>query len=181
MAKPIPHKLKPQKAKVAFSIPKTALFVGSYHRIPIRLDGVKLEDVRFVVPDGARGGLISPSMETLPKPARPHIMLCVGYEPGTYIIEARHATTNALLGQAKFVSDALWLDENAGPTKWFTGIIQGYSAGAAWGGGPGRPTEHQYLPGFRYPTHRNPAGRHELAAVHHQYHRPAGASRSLDG
>jgi hypothetical protein len=31
------------------------------------------------------------------------------------------------------------LDEQAGPTKWFTGITQGFSAGAAWGGGPGGP------------------------------------------
>jgi M6 family metalloprotease-like protein len=66
-------------------------------------------------------------------------MLCVGYEPGTFIVEARHISTNALLGQAKLTSDALWLDERAGPTKWFTGISQGYSAGAAWGGGPAGP------------------------------------------
>jgi M6 family metalloprotease-like protein len=136
MQRPTRRKPNREKAKVTFSISKAALFVGSYHRIPVRLNGVVIEDVNFVVPDGAKAAMISPSRDKTFNPKRPHIMLCVGYEPGTYIIEARHVTTNALLGQAKFTSDILWLDENAGPTKWFTGINQGYSVGAAWGGGP---------------------------------------------
>src|SRR5687768_8864025 len=141
MAKPSPTKPQPKqpKAQVDFSIPKVALFVGSYHRIPLRLHGVLMDDIKFVVPDGAKAAIISPSRDATFKSERPHIMLCVGYEPSTYIIEARHATSNVLLGQAKFRSDALWLDENAGPTKWFSGIVQGYSAGAAWGGGPAGP------------------------------------------
>jgi hypothetical protein len=128
-------KLNRNKVMVTFSVPQAALFVGSYHRLRVRLTGVTLEKVSFVVPDGAKGAIISPSRDAIFDPKRPHIMLCVGYEPGTFIVEARHISTNALLGQAKLTSDALWLDERAGPTKWFTGISQGYSAGAAWGGG----------------------------------------------
>lgn len=132
--------------KVFFSIPRRTLFVGSYHRIPVRTTGVKFDDVRFVAPDGAKAAVISPSRDATFDPKRPHILLCVGYEPGTHIIEARHATTNALLGVAKFRSDALWLKDEAGPTKWFSGVSQGYSAGAAWGGGPAGPQNVNTIP-----------------------------------
>jgi len=121
------------------NVPKMPLFVGSYHRILVRLTGVAWDKVRFVVPDGARAAIVSPSIDATFNVQRPHLMLCVGYEPGTYVIEARHASTNAVLGKAKFTSAALWLDEQAGPTKWITGITQGYSTGAAWGGGPVGP------------------------------------------
>lgn len=135
-----------EKALVSFSIPRKALFVGSYHRIPVRAKGVAFDDIKFVVPDGAKAAVISPSRDAAFKPRSPQILLCVGYEPGTYVIEARHATTNALLGKAKFRSDALWRDEDAGPSKWFTGISQGYSAGAAWGGGPAGPQNVNTIP-----------------------------------
>lgn len=130
---------KKVKGKVDFSFPKKPLFVGSYHRIPVRTSGVAFDDIKFVVPDGTKAAIISPSREKNFELERPNIMLCVGHEPGTYIVEARRASTNALLGEAKFTSDALWRDEDAGPTKWFSGITQGYSAGAAWGGGPVGP------------------------------------------
>lgn len=139
MQKLINRKPSRKKATVTFSVPKAALFVGSYHRIRVRLTGVTFDKVNFVVPDGAKAAVISPSRDATFNPKQPHIMLCVGHGPGTYVIEARHVATNALLGQAKFSSDALWLDENAGPTKCFTGIGKGYSAGAAWGGGPAGP------------------------------------------
>jgi M6 family metalloprotease-like protein len=138
---PKPKKRKPikKKAKVDIALPKGPLFVGSYHRVRVRLKGILFDKVKFVVPDGTRAAVISPSRDTTFDVKRPRIMLCVGYAPGTYVVEARHVTTNALLGDAKFESDALWHDENAGPTKWFTGINQGYSAGAAWGGGSTGP------------------------------------------
>ncbi|MDP2601531.1 MAG: CARDB domain-containing protein [Deltaproteobacteria bacterium] len=139
MKKLINRKPSRKKATVTFSVPKTAFFVGSYHRIRVRLIGVTFDKVNFVVPDGAKAAVISPSRDATFNPKQPHIMLCVGPGPGTYVIEARHVATNALLGQAKFSSDALWLDENAGPTKCFTGISKGYSVGAAWGGGPAGP------------------------------------------
>lgn len=135
---PLPVPVR-RAGKVLLSIPRAPLFVGSYQRIPVRLAGVTLDNVRFVVPEGAKAAVISPSRDATFDLKKPQIMLCVGYKPGTYIIEARHAVTNALLGEAKFTSNALWLDESAGPTKWFTGINRGFSAGAAWGGGPVGP------------------------------------------
>lgn len=146
MQKTVERRPKLMKGKVAFSFPKAALFVGSYHRIRIRLTGITFDKVKFVVPDGAKAAIISPSRDATFNSKRPHLMLCVGYEPGKYIIEARNATTNSLLGQAKFITNALWLDERAGPTKWFTGISRGYSAGAAWGGGPAGPQNTNTAP-----------------------------------
>ena len=146
MQEPVKVKPKPNKAAVVFSVSKANLFVGSYHRIRVKLTGVTFEKLRFEVLGGAKAAIVSPSRDASFKPKQPHVMLCVGYEPGTYVIEARLVTTNALLGQAKFVSDALWLDERAGPTKWFTGITQGYSAGAAWGGGPAGPQNTNTAP-----------------------------------
>src|SRR5438105_10812562 len=102
-------------AKVTFSVPRGTLFVGSYHRIALRFEGVAFNDLVFVIPDGPPAGLISPSRDTTFNAKRPHVMLCVGFRPGKYLIEARHAATNALLGTAKFISDALWRDEDAGP------------------------------------------------------------------
>src|SRR5262245_25142138 len=107
MRKIIKRKRTRARATVTFSVPPKALFVGSYHRIPVRPTGVAFDDVRFIVPDGAKAAIISPSVDATFNPKRPHIMLCVGYEPGTYSIEARHVSTNSLLGQAKFISDAL--------------------------------------------------------------------------
>jgi M6 family metalloprotease-like protein len=133
------HKRPVKKTKVSFSIPGKDLFVGSYHRIPVRVTGTPFEKIRFVIPDGPKAAIVSPSTDAAFNIKRPHFMLCVGYEPGTWIIEARHVTTNVLLGQTKFTSTSLWLDENSGPTKWFTGINQGYAAGSAWGGGPSTP------------------------------------------
>ena len=144
--KPTQSKKAQSKPRVSFAMPKGPLFVGSYHRIPVRFEGIAIDKVKFVVPDGASAGLISPSRDASDKPKRPRIMLCVGHRPGKYLIEARHVTTNAVLGEAKFVSDTIWRDESAGPTKWFSGITQGFSAGAAWGGGPNTPQNINVAP-----------------------------------
>ena len=120
-------------------MPKGKLFVGSYHRIRVGIGSgtkVTFDDLRFEVPAGPKGGLVSPSRDRLFHPKKPHIMLLVGYEPGVYELNAIHAKTNKILATAKFVVDALWSHEDAGPTRWFTGIVGNYNAGAAWGGGP---------------------------------------------
>ena len=76
-----------KKTTVTFSIPKVALFVGSYYRIRVRLTGIIFDKINFVVPDGAKAAIISPSRDATFNPKRPHIMLCVGHEPGTYVID----------------------------------------------------------------------------------------------
>jgi hypothetical protein len=82
MQKIIKRKRTRGKATVTFSIPQKALFVGSYHRIPVRPTGVTFDNVRFIVTDGAKAAVISPSVDSTFNPRRPHIMLCVGYELG---------------------------------------------------------------------------------------------------
>jgi M6 family metalloprotease-like protein len=111
------------------------MVVGSYHRIRVTLQNVKLEDVNFIVPEGPKAGIISPSRDSTFDAELAEIMLCVGYEPGRYSIEARHAKTNAILGGAPFQTGTAWSDDDAGPTRWFTGTIEGDSPVAGWGGG----------------------------------------------
>ncbi len=72
------------RASVKMSVPKGALFVGSYHRIPIRMTGITLEKIQFVLPEGAKAAIISPSRDATFSERRPHFMLCVGHLPGTY-------------------------------------------------------------------------------------------------
>lgn len=137
----LPSKL-PARSSVTLRMPKGRLFVGSYHRIPVTISSsskLTFDDLRFEVAAGAKGGLISPSRDQTFNAKKPHIMLLVGYEPGDYELEVVHATTNKVLAKGKFSVDALWTDEESGPTKWFTGIVHNTSAGAAWGGGPGTP------------------------------------------
>lgn len=131
---------------VKFGMPSGELFVGSYHRIPVRRSNVAFEDIEFVVPDGPKAGLISQSRDRLFAARREHVMLCVGYEPGVYTIEARLRSNGSIIGSATFTSGALWLNEDLGPSKWFTGIVRGFSAGSAWGGGPAGPQNSGTIP-----------------------------------
>lgn len=140
---------RPQRRVVTLRMPKEKLFVGSYHRIPVAIapaSKVKFDDLRFEVPAGARGGLISPGRDKLFNPKRPHIMLLVGFEPGVYELIAVHSKTNKLLATAKFSVDTLWAKEDVGPTRWFTGIVGNYNAGSAWGGGPAGPQNVNVAP-----------------------------------
>jgi M6 family metalloprotease-like protein len=139
----------PQGSEVRLGVPRKRLFVGSYHRIPVRIAsgaGFTFDDLTFVVPDGAKAGLVSMSRDSGFQPGRPHVMLCVGYEPGTYVLEAQLTATNQVVGKAKFAVDSLWPDEDAGPSRWFTGIVGSHSEGAAWGGGPAGPQNVNTIP-----------------------------------
>jgi M6 family metalloprotease-like protein len=147
---PIPSPQPPLiPQKVQLRVPKGKLFVGSYLRVPVVIApnaGFGFDDLDFVVPAGAKGGLVSPSRDRLFNPKRPTVMLLTGYEPGTYELEARLRTTNAVVAKQKFAVDTAWKIDDAGPSKWFTGITSGYSAGAAWGGGPGGPQNAGTIP-----------------------------------
>jgi len=137
------------RPQVALGLPRRPLFVGSYHRVSVKIPkgaGIAFDDLTFDVPDGPKAGIVSQSRDALFNPARPHFMLCAGFEPGTYVVEARVAATNQLVGQRKFVVDALWTIEDLGPTRWFTGIVGSYAAGSAWGGGPAGPQNVNVVP-----------------------------------
>lgn len=139
--------LLPIRFKLYARLPKEPLFVGSYHRVPVKIPSkLKWEDIEFVVPDGPKGGLVSPSRDASFHIKKPHFMLLAGYEPGVYTLEARHRTTSALLFKGKFEVTALWKNEKEGPSFWFTGIAKSYAAGSAWGGGPAGPQNINVIP-----------------------------------
>jgi M6 family metalloprotease-like protein len=103
------------------------------------------DDLTFVVQDGAKAAIVSPSRDRTFDEKKPHVMLCIGWEPGTYLLEARDPADN-VVGKAKFRVNSLWRREDLGPSKWFTGIVGSYSAGAAWGGGPAGPQNAATIP-----------------------------------
>lgn len=133
--------------RVSFGVPRRPLFVGSYNYIPVKVDGqTNFDDLTFVVPEGAQGGIVSPSREPFFNSKRPCIMLCAGYEPGSYLLQALDAATEEVVGEAEFAVDALWPDEDLGPSRWFTGTPRGHAAGSAWGGGPGAVQNANTIP-----------------------------------
>ena len=127
------------RPRVTLGVPKSPIFVGSYVRVGVGLKGtaIPFEKLRFQVAEGARGGVVSSSRDESFRPEKPHVLLCAGYAPGSYRLQAYLGTTNTLVAEAPFRLDALWKDEDLGPSKWFSGITKGYHAGSAWGGGPG--------------------------------------------
>jgi M6 family metalloprotease-like protein len=123
------------------AMPTGPMFVGSYARIPVTIAagaGFSFDDLDFTIPDGPAAGQVSPSRESTFDPAHPEIMLLAGYQPGTYQLEVRERSTQALLAQKKFGVTGLWKDQDAGPPFWFTGRMDPYAVGA-WGGGPPGP------------------------------------------
>lgn len=92
---------RPQRpSKITLGMPREPLFVGSYHRIAVKIakhPTITFDDLRFEVPDGPKAGLVSPSRDRLFDANRPHFLLCVGYEPGTYKLRVVHETSGTLL------------------------------------------------------------------------------------
>lgn len=148
--KKTPTSKKPVIAKrprVTVSFPRGELFVGSFHRLMVKHPStVPLDDLVFVIPEGPKAGLVSPSRDHVFSPKKPHIMLLVGYEPGTYVLRVLHRVTDDVLFEGKFTVTALWQDQDAGPSLWFTGIVGMPVAGAAWGGGGAGPQNVDVVP-----------------------------------
>lgn len=133
--------------QVTVKLPRGPLFVGSYHRLPVSQSSeLDWDDLEFVIPDGPKAGLISPSRDVSFRERRPHVMLLVGYEPGDYVLQVRHRSSGEILFEGDFRVDALWTDQTAGPSLWFTGPVGTPVAGAAWGGGPAGPQNVNVVP-----------------------------------
>jgi M6 family metalloprotease-like protein len=132
---------------VALNLPKGPLFVGSFHRVPVKLGkGVSFDDLEFIIPAGPPGGLVSPSRDVTFDPRHPHFMLLVGFEPGTYVLDVKHTPSGIILWSGKFEVDALWRDVKSGPPIWFTGSPGSYATGAAWGGGAAGTQNSNVIP-----------------------------------
>lgn len=137
------------KSLVSLQMPRGQLFVGSYHRIPVSIRpgiNLKFDNLKFDIPAGPKGGLISASRDRHFSERKPHIMLLAGYEPGAYELNVIDTKTNTKISTAKFTVDTMWQNEDAGPTRWFTGIVGSYNAGAAWGGGAAGPQNLNVIP-----------------------------------
>ncbi len=130
-------------------MPGEDLYLGSFVRIPVSIassSGLTLNDLTFVVPSGPEGGLVSPSRDATFDPARPDVMLCVGYRPGTYEMRAVESATQKVVGTGRFTITDRWIDDRNGPPMWLTGIMKGYTAGATWGGGAPGPQNYNVFP-----------------------------------
>ncbi|RKG81053.1 hypothetical protein D7W82_28505 [Corallococcus sp. CA049B] len=136
-------------ADVDLKISKKKLFVGSYLRVPVRINpktGLQMENLDFTVREGPPGGQVSVSQEGNAQDVAPSIMLLVGFQPGKYVLQALMKGTPTVVGEAPFRVDALWRDEQRGPPRWFDGQGTGFAAGAAWGGGPAGPQNLSVVP-----------------------------------
>jgi len=122
-------------------------FVGAYEEIKVRTQGIGLDDLEFVITEGAPGGYVSPCRDAEFDPANPSIMLCFGYKPGVYHIEAHKKSDGSLLRTFEFKLDTVWTDSINGPPSSFHGINGGYAVGATWGGGvAGQPQNLNVVP-----------------------------------
>jgi hypothetical protein len=143
---------RPREMRVTFAVPEQSLFVGSYVKVPIAIEGVvrpNLTDFEFRVREGAPGGVVSLSRDSEFTPAHPDIMLCAGYAPGKYTLEALKKGTKTVVGESPFVITDLWREKTNGPDGpplWFTGTDPGYGPSPAWGGGPGVPQNLNVMP-----------------------------------
>lgn len=133
------EKLFPRKTKVVIDVPSKPMFVGSYKKIGVKISSSSsetIDDFNFTIAAGAAGGVISLCRDEFFNAASPDIMLCVGYKPGTYELIANKKSDGTEVGRHSFEVTSEWDDEKYGPSKQFIGQVQGYNAGAAWGGGP---------------------------------------------
>ena len=122
---------------VSLHLPSGKLFVASYTKVGVEIDpslGLTIDDLEFKIqPEGLEGGIISLSRDADFNPVEPDIMLCVGYKPDTYTLQALNKSTGNILGETSFTIIDLWHDNLTGPSKWFTGINNVYSFGSTWG------------------------------------------------
>ncbi len=132
--------------RVKLHISSEPYFVGSYAKIRVETGGNDFDDLDFNIVEGAPGGYISLCRDSEFDSTKPDIMLCLGYQPGTYHLEVRKKSTGTVLETFSFSIDTKWADEKTGPGLSFTGISENISYNPAWGGGPSTPQNLNVLP-----------------------------------
>lgn len=128
--------------EVELQLPKKEIFIGSYTKVKVIIDpasGRPLEDLDFVLPDGPQAGFISLSRDADFNSDNPEVMLCAGYKPGNYILQAWSKQSSSVMAETEFIITEIWEDNVTGPSIWFTGISELISMGATWGGGSDGP------------------------------------------
>jgi M6 family metalloprotease-like protein len=128
---------------VTFDLTNRTLSVGSWTNVPVEISpgsGWKFDDLNFIIPKGACGGVVSTAREKTFDPSCPTIMLCAGYLPGKYdLLAVDKADKHNILGETQFVVRPVMGEGDIGPSLWFEGKIEGYVSGATWGGGGNGP------------------------------------------
>ncbi len=115
------------------------LYVGSYVRVPVQLQGgKKLEEFEFLVAEGPQGGVVSESKDQTFSEKRPDIILIAGYAPGAYTLVARNRATGDVVDKEPFKVTAQAAHVRHGPSLVVHGIDE-LRAGSAWGGGGAGP------------------------------------------
>src|SRR5262249_10343155 len=126
---------------VTLMMPKGPLFVGSYHRIPVRVSaasGLSFDALEFRV-SHPEGGLVSASRDDSASAKRPQIVLLAGSVSGAYKVLIFKAGSTSPIGSETFRVTSVWTDRVAGPSLWFESASRTYAAGATWGGGGSGP------------------------------------------
>ncbi|MEJ7588017.1 MAG: hypothetical protein WKI04_10705 [Ferruginibacter sp.] len=138
----------PLRRKRVSIIMDTTFFVGSYTKFHLKLSGITIDDLDFNLPGGAKSGVVSLCRDNEYDPSKPGAMLCIGYEPGTYLLQVIHRATNIVMDEHKFVVTTEWADRTNGPSLSFTGISENLGYNPAWGGGPASPQNLNVVPAF---------------------------------
>jgi M6 family metalloprotease-like protein len=132
----------PGMEEVELKLPHLRLFLGSYVKVQVVIDpssGRPLEDLVFIIPAGPQAGIISLSRDADFNPERPDIMLCVGYKPGRYVLQAISRQSSSVVAETQFFVTDIWEDDRIGPSEWISGISELYTIGSTWGGGSPGP------------------------------------------
>ena len=123
---------------VLFSV-KSALFIGSYVRVPLRISGksgIDFDDLEFTVsPDD--GSTVSPSRDARFDMKKPHIMLLAGDNPGRHELTATQTSTGTVVGHTRFRVTNRWSDPLKSPSHWVNGAPAQFGPQPTWGGGTG--------------------------------------------
>ncbi len=126
-----------------------SLFVGSFADLKVEIDpnaGLSIDDLRFEVPSGLAGGLVSTARGPGFDPKSPTHLLLAGFEPGTHVVQAIERASNTVLAELKFRVLGTWRGKTRGPRLWFSGRPRSQLAGSAWGGGPAGPQNVATVP-----------------------------------
>ena len=115
------------RVSVKLDLSSEPYFVGGYEKIKVKTTGIDFNDLNFVIAEGAPGGYISKSQDSEFDPVQPDIMVCFGFKPGTYHIEARRKTNNSLLSIFEYKLDTVWKDNRLGPSSSFHGVNSGFA------------------------------------------------------
>ena len=128
---------------VSFQVQSDSLFVGSYTRVRVRIDGASRltrKDLEFVVDPGPEAGVVSTSSERFGG-SQSTILLAAGHKPGGgYALLARNAANGRVVGKLPFAVTATWADKRNGPSFWFAGAADRLRLRSfVWGGGQAGP------------------------------------------